>query len=451
VSTPGDLRTDLLLDVLKRAQARGASAADGFLIEEQHFTASVRLGQVDTVKHSRDQRLSLRVFAGRASAAASTSDLSRASLERVVDEATALARVTAEDLHAGLPEPGELIGAVPELELEDNVSAEPVPEAKIDLARQTEAAALATDSRMTNSEGAEYWDRRARYAYATSHGFAAGYATSAFGISVSPVASENGEMQRDYWYTAARHRAALEPPETIGRTAAKRALRRLGARKVKTVEVPVIFDPDTAATLVRAIAGAASGPSLYRRASFLLDRLGKRIAAPSVNIVDDGVIPRALGSRPFDGEGLATRRTVLVGEGTLESYLLDSYSARKLGLRSTHHASRDGSGVGVSTTNLVLQPGTATPEALVRSVKNGFYVTELIGFGINGVTGDFSKGAAGLWIENGELAYPVAEVTVAGNLLDMFAAIEGIGNDLVMRDRTVAPTVLIGRMVVAGE
>ena len=450
MSAHGD-RSGLLVDVLKRAQARGATAADGFLIEEQHFTASVRLGQVDTVKHSRDQRLSLRVFAGRASAAASTSDLSRESLERVVDEATALARVTAEDPHAGLPEPDELIGAVPDLQLEDTTGNEPAPEAKIELARQAEAAALGSDPRMTNSEGAEYWDRRARYAYATSHGFGRGYATSAFGLSVAPVASENGEMQRDYWYTAARHRAQLEAPDSIGRTAARRALRRLGARKVKTIEVPVIFDPDTAATLVRAVAGAVSGPSLYRRASFLLDRLGKRIAAPAVTIVDDGLMPRALGSRPFDGEGLATRRTVVVGEGVLESYLLDSYSARKLGLRSTHHASRDGSGVGVSTTNLMLQPGPASPDELIASVTNGFYVTELIGFGINGVTGDFSKGAAGLWIENGRLTYPVAEVTVAGNLLEMLNAIEGIGNDLVLRDRTVSPTVLIGRMVVAGD
>jgi PmbA protein len=214
--------------------------------------------------------------------------------------------------------------------------------------------------------------------------------------------------------------------------------------------VPVVFDPDTAASLVRAIAGAASGPGLYRRASFLLDRLGKRIAAPTVTIVDDGLIPRALGSRPFDGEGLATRSTVLVGEGVLQSYLLDSYSARKLGLRSSHHASRDGTGVGVSTTNLILQPGTASPEALIRSVKNGFYVTELIGFGVNGVTGDYSRGAVGQWIDGGELAYPVEEVTVAGNLLAMFAAIEGVGNDLVLRDRTVSPTLLVGRMVVAG-
>jgi PmbA protein len=444
-------RPELLTDVLGRARARGATEADGFLIEEQHFSASVRLGQVDTVKHSREQRLSLRVFAGKASAAASTSDLSRDSLERVVDEATALARVTAEDPHAGLPAPSELIDGVPDLELEERGADELAPEAKIEVARRAEAAALESDARIANSEGAEYWDRHARYVYATSHGFARGYATTAFGLSVSPVASANGEMQRDYWHSAARHRAALEDPAAVGRTAARRALRRLGARKVKTTEVPVIFDPETAASLVRSIAGAASGPSLYRRASFLLDRLGTRVAAPSVTIVDNGVIPRALGSRPFDGEGLATRTTVVVGQGVLQSYLLDSYSARKLGLRSTHHASRDGSGVGVATTNLVLEAGPTPPEDLIRSVKSGLYVTELIGFGVNGVTGDYSRGAAGLWIDNGELAYPVEEVTVAGNLLGMFAAIEGIGNDLVLRDRTVSPTLLVGRMVVAGN
>jgi PmbA protein len=445
-----DVDTTLLVDVLRRATARGATAADGFLIEEQAFSASVRLGEVDTVTHSREQRLSLRVFAGRASASASTSDLSRDSLERVVDEATALARVTAEDPHAGLPEAGELIEHVPELELEDHEGPDPTPEEKIELARRAEAAALSSDPRITNSEGAEYFDRRSRYAYATSHGFARGYATSAFGLTVSPVASKDGEMQRDAWYTYARRRRALEAPESVGRTAAARALRRLGARKVKTTEVPVIFDPDTAASLLRSIAGAASGPSLYRRASFLHERLGTRVAASTVTIVDDGLIPGALGSRPFDGEGLATRRTVLVGEGRLESYLLDTYSARKLGLASTHHASRDGAGVSVGTTNLMLLPGAASPEELIGSVKDGFYVTELIGFGVNGVTGDYSRGAAGLWIEDGRLSYPVEEVTVAGNLLTMFDGIEGIGNDLVLRDRVAAPTLKIGRMVVAG-
>ncbi len=445
------LREELLVEVLRRAGARGATAADGYLVEERHFGASVRMGEVETVTHSRDQRLSLRVFVGRASAASSTSDLSRASLDRVVDEATALARITAEDPHAGLPDPAELIDAAPDLDLEDTAPDDTPPEAKIAVAKEAEAAALASDPRITNSEGAEYGDRRARFAYATSHGFARAYATSSFSISVAPVASANGEMQRDYWYSTARKRARLEDAASVGRTAAARALRRLGARKIKTTEVPVIFDPENAAGLVRALAGAASGPSLYRRASFLLDRLGTKIAVPSVGIVDDGLIPAALGSRPFDGEGLATRRTVLVREGVLESYLLDTYSARKLGLTSTHHAVRDGSGVTVATTNLMLLPGTTPPAELIASVKRGLYVTELIGFGVNGVTGDYSRGAVGLWIENGEFVYPVEEVTVAGNLLEMFARIEGIGNDLTLRDRTAAPTVLIGRMVVAGN
>jgi PmbA protein len=443
--------SDLLLSVLERATTRGATAADGFLVEDREFGATVRLGEVENVTHSHDQRLSLRVFAGRASAAASTSDLSAASLERVVDEATRLARITAEDPHAGLPDPAALIERIPDLELEDTGGQELTPEDKIAIARRAEAAALAVDPRINNSEGAEYGDRRARYVYATSSGFAGGYSTSSFSLSVSPVASENGEMQRDSWYTVARRRAKLEDPESVGRTAAARALRRLGARKVKTVEVPVIFDAENAAGLVRSIAAAASGPSLYRRASFLVDRLGSRIATPTVTIVDDGLIAGALGSRPFDGEGLPTRRTVLVNEGVLESYLLDTYSARKLGARSTHHAARDGSGVTVGTTNLMLLPGTATAEELIASVDNGLYVTELIGFGVNGVTGDYSRGAVGIWIENGRLAYPVEEVTVAGNLLEMFAAIDGVANDLVLRDRTAAPTLKIARMVVAGS
>jgi len=443
------MNEDLLVDVLARAVQRGATAADGFLVEERRFATSVRMGEIETLHHSSEQRLSLRVFAGRASAAASTSDLPRESLDRVVDEATALAKITAEDPHAGLPEPGALIARVPDLDLED-AAADIAPEEKIEIARRAETAARETDPRITNSEGAEYSDRRARYAYATSHGFVKSYATTGYSIAVSPIASHDGEMQRDYWYSTARKRARLEDPVAVGRTAAARALRRLGARKMKTVEVPVIFDPETAASLVRSIAGAASGPSLYRRASFLLDRRGTKIASPSVTIIDDALVPAGLGSRPFDGEGLETGRTVLVGEGVLESYLLDTYSARKLGLTSTHHAARDGSGVSVSTTNLMLLPGKATPKDLIGSVKNGFYVTELIGFGVNGVTGDYSRGAAGQWIENGELAYPVEEVTVAGNLLEMLSAIDGVGDDLVLRDRTVAPTVRISRMVVAG-
>ena len=445
------MKFELLASVLKRALERGASAADGFVVEESRGSASVRMGEIETVTHARDQRLALRVFAGRASAAASTSDFSRDSLERLVDEATSLAKVTAEDPCAGLPDPEELIARVPDLDLEDTGGDELTPEQKVELARKCEAAALESDPRITNSEGAEHYDRLTHYAYATSHGFAQGYRTTSFGLSVTPVATQNGDMQRDYWYATSRRRVRLEDPAAVGRTAAWRAVRRLGARKIKTVEVPVVFDPETAASLVRSLAAAASGPSLYRRTSFLVDRLGAKIGSPLMTIVDDPLIPGGLGSRPFDGEGLPTGRTTLVGDGVLESYLLDTYSARKLGMKSTHHAARDGGGVSVSTSNLMLLPGRDKPAALIGSVKQGLYVTELIGFGVNGVTGDYSRGAAGHWIENGELAYPVEEVTVAGNLLEMFAKLEAVGDDLTLRDRTAAPTLKIARMVVAGN
>jgi len=445
------MAVDLLLDVLKRAGAKGATEADGYLIEERSFSARVRLGQVETVTHSRDQRLSLRVFVGRATAAASTSDLSRESLERLIDDATSLARITAEDPLAGLPDPATLIGAVPDLDLVDRRGHALDAEEKIALARRAEEAALAVDPRITNSEGGEFFDRQSVYTYATSHGFSGSYEASTFGLTVTPVASANGEMQRDAWYSTTRKRISLESPEEVGRTAARRALRRLGARQVKTVEVPVIFDPETAAGLVGAVASAASGPALYRGTSFLRDRLGRRMASTMVTIVDDGTLPAGLGSKPFDGEGLSVGRLTVVGAGVLESYLLDTYSARKLGLTSTHRAARTGSGVGVATTNLVLQRGDASPEDLIRSVRSGFYVTELIGFGVSFVTGDYSRGAVGHWIENGELTYPVEEVTIAGNLLEMLDAVDGVGNDLVLRDVTSAPTVKIARMVVAGN
>jgi len=441
---------DLLADVLKRAKERGATEADAFLMENRAFSAQVRLGRVDTVKHAREQHLSLRVFSGKSAAAASTSDLSRASVERLVDEAVALAGITAPDALSGLPAAAELATVIPALDLDDPMGHDLAPEDKIELARRCEAAALAADPRITNSEGGDFADRRGTYAYAASHGFAGEYSTSSFSLSVSPVATQGESMQRDGWYHVTRKRALLDEPEAIGKIAAQRALRRLGARQVKTCEVPIIFDPDMAASLVRHIAGAVSGPSLYRGASFLLGKIGQQIAAAGVTIVDDGTMPGALGSRPFDGEGLPVRHTVVVDKGVLSSYLLDTYSARKLGMTSTHHGARDGAGVTVSTTNLYLDRGSADPKDLIKSVKQGLYLTELIGFGVNGVTGDYSRGAVGLWIDNGELAYPVEEITIAGNLLDMFRAIEGVGNDLVFRDRTSAPTVLVGKMTVAG-
>jgi len=442
---------DLLTDVLDQAKRRGATAADAFVVEDQAFSAQVRLGQVDTVKHAREQHVALRVFVGHSVASASTSDLSRESLDRLVNEAVSLARITAPDDLAGLPEPSEWAGVVPDLQLSDPRGHELLPEEKIELARRGEAAALATDPRITNSEGGEFSDRHAQYTYANSGGFAGSYETSSFSLAVSPVASQNGDMQRDSWYHVTRKRERLDAPEEIGRIAAERAVRRLGARRVSTVEAPVIFDPDMAASLVRHIAGAVSGPSLYRGASFLVGKLGAKIAAAGITIVDDGTRPGALGSRPFDGEGLPVKRTVIVDEGVLSSYVLDTYSGRKLGLPSTHHAARDGSGVSVSTTNLYLAAGETKPADMIKSVKSGLYVTELIGFGVNGVTGDYSRGAVGIWIEKGELAYPVEELTVAGNLLQMWNAVEAVGDDLVFRDRTSSPTLLIGRMVIAGS
>jgi PmbA protein len=243
----------------------------------------------------------------------------------------------------------------------------------------------------------------------------------------------------------------LEAPEVIGTTAAKRALRRLGARKVSTQEAPVVFDPDVAASLLRTLAGAVSGTSIYRGASFLLNRMGQEVAADTVTIIDDGTIPGALGSRPFDGEGVPTRRTVVVEHGVLQSYLLDTYCGRRLGLTSTGNAARDAAGISVGSSNFYLVPGTYTPAEIIGSVKSGLYLTELIGFGVNMVTGDYSRGAVGLWIDNGELAYPVEEITIAGNLHEMLRNIEMVGDDLKFRGRTAAPTLKIGRMTIAGN
>jgi PmbA protein len=443
---------DRLEDLLRRARARGAVEADAFMVEEEIQTIQVRLGQVESLKHARENRCSLRIFTGTGSASATTSDLSPGALGQLVDETVRLAQVARRDEHSGLPEPHTLAKDVPDLDLWDAQGHGLSVEEKIDRARRAEEAAMATDARISNSEGAEFFDRQARVAYASTGGFGGTFPVSAFALSVTPVAGDDGRMERDYWYTSARKLAALESPEQVGKEAARRAVRRLGARKGATTEVPVVFDPEAAASLVRALAGAASGPSLYRGTSFLVGRRGTTLAAPSVTIVDDPLRRGGLGSRPFDGEGLASRRTVLVDQGTLASFLLDTYSARKLGLEATGHAAReDGGGVTVGFTNLYLEPGPHAPDEIVRSVKRGLYVTELIGFGVNFVTGDYSRGAVGHWIEDGELAYPVEEITIAGNLGQMFRDVEMIGSDLQFRDQSAAPTLRIARMTVAGQ
>lgn len=442
---------NLATDILEQARRLGATAGDILIASGESFSAGVRLGEVEKVQQSQEKRMGLRLFVNQSSAITSTADFTRETLSELIEETVALAKATAVDNFSGLPEQHLLARDIPDLDLSDT-SISFSPEEKIALARAGEAAALAVDSRITNSEGAEFSNGSHEVLYANSLGFVGRYITTSYSLSVVPVASHNGAMQRDYWYSSHRKFSKLESPVAVGTKAAERTLRRLGARRVKTQAAPVIFDPQMAASLLRHLAGAVSGSALYRKTSFLLGKLGEKIATRNVSILDDARIPSALGSKPFDGEGLPTQRTTVVKDGVLNSYLLDSYSARKLGMQSTGSASRSFSDAPTaSTTNLFLEPGTASPEEIIRSVRSGLYVTELSGFGVNPVTGDYSRGVTGLWIENGELAYPVEEITIAGNLLSMFQNIEVIGNDLDLRSTIAAPTLKIARMTIAGE
>jgi PmbA protein len=363
-----------------------------------------------------------------------------------------MARATAPDEYSGLPPAEDLVRDPPDLDLVDEAATSVGVEEKIRLAREAEASALGVDPRIVNSEGAEFSSYLQRVIYASAAGFAGEYRSTVFGLSVAPVAGENGAMQRDSWYSMKRKFTELEPAEAIGQKAAHRALRKLNARKVKTGEFPVVFDPETAASLLRHVSSAVSGYALYKRASFLLGKLGQEIGSEWLTIVDDGTIPAALGSRPFDGEGVASRKNIVIERGVLRTYLLDTYSAKKLGYRSTGNAARSvGSPPSVSPTNFYLLPGLHSPEEILGTVDEGFYVTDLIGFGVNLVTGDYSRGASGFWIEKGTLAYPVEEVTIAGSLSDMLLNVQMVGNDLELRNRTCAPTVKISRMTVAGN
>ncbi|MGC1341816.1 MAG: TldD/PmbA family protein [Candidatus Binataceae bacterium] len=437
--------------VLGEAKKHGASAAEVLFVGAESLAAGVRLGEVEKLKSSRERRLGVRVFAGQSSATASTAELERASLAEFIANTVTLARLTAEDPWAGLPDAAMHPRSVPDLGLTDPDAGIIDADRALEIARKGEKAALAADPRIKNSEGAEFDSGRYRVLFANSNGFVGEYEGSSFSLVVAPIAQDGGAMQQGFWYTSNRRFAKLEDAEAVGLTAARRALRRLGSRKVKTTRVPVVFDPDMAAGLIRSLAGAASGPSLYKGASFLIDRLGSQVMAPAVSIIDDARMPGALGSKPFDGEGLATNRKHLVEKGVLKTYLLDCYSARKLKLQPTGNASRSvGQSPTVSTTNLYLEAGAYTPEQIIGSIKQGLYLTELIGFGVNMVTGDYSRGAGGMWIEDGQLAYPVQEITIAGNLKEMFANIEMIGNDLHWRSSTVAPTIKISEMTIAG-
>lgn len=451
LQTTGDL-SQLAADLLARAKKRGATEADVVAADGDTFSVQVRLSAVDRLTKAREKRLGLRVFIGKRSATASTSDFSDESLERLVADTCALASAVVADEVSGLPDAAAMARDLPDLDLYDPTALS--TDGQIELAKRAEAAAMAMDQRITNSEGADFNSASGRVVLGNSHGFLGDYRSSTFSLSVSPVATDagTGGMQRDSWYAVQRKYAKLDSPESVGQEAAHRTIRRLGARKVSTTKAPVVFDQETAGSLLSHLCSAASGYALYKGASFLVGQLGQKLAPDFVTVYDDGRMPGGLGSRPFDGEGLPTRKTAVLDRGVLRSYLLDSYSGRKLGLVSTGSASRGvGEGPSVGPTNFYLTPGAASPSDIIRSVKNGLYVTELIGFGVNMVTGDYSRGAAGFWIENGELAYPVEEITIAGNLKRIFADIELVGSDLEFRGRIASPTVKIGEMTIAGN
>ena len=442
--------SSLAQDLLARAAKQGATGADVMVADGETLSVQVRMGAVDRLTKAREKRLGLRVFFGQRSASASTSDFSRDSLEKFVGETCALAQAVIEDPVSGLPDPGQYATEFPDLHIYDPTKLQ--TDQQIDLAIRTERAAFAADSRVTNSEGAECDSSSGRIILANSYGFLGQYTNSSFSLSVSPIASDGAGMQRDYWYGVDRSFAKLESPEVIGKEATRRTVRKLGARKVPTCSAPVVFDPEVAGSLLSHLCSALSGYALYKGASFLVGQLGAQIAPEFVTIYDDGRMPGGLGTRPFDGEGLPTRKQAVVERGRLTSYLLDTYSGKKLGLPSTGNAARSiGESPSAGPTNFYMVPGSTSPETILASVEQGLYVTDLIGFGINMVTGDYSRGASGFWIENGELAYPVEEITIAGNLKKMYADIETIGTDLVFRGRIASPTVKLGEMTIAGQ
>ena len=444
--------SQLAMDLLAKAKRSGAAEADIIIADGETFSVQVRLGAVDRLTKAREKHLGLRVFVGKRSASTSTSDFSADSLNQLVAETCILAKAVVEDQVSGLPAADQMAGERPDLDLYDPTRLN--TEQQIELAKRVEAAAMSTDERVTNSEGGDFDSSSGRVVLGNSHGFLGEYQSSSFSMSVSPVATdpETGAMQRDSWYAVQRKFAKLDSPEAVGLEAARRTVRKLGARKVVTQRVPVVFDSEMAGSLMGNLCSAVSGYSLYKGASFLTGQLGKPLAPENVTVYDDGRVVGGLGSRPFDGEGLPTRKTTVVERGVLKNYLLDTYSGKKLGLASTGNASRSvGENPSVGPTNFYLAPGTKTAQDIIETVKQGLYVTDLIGFGINMVTGDYSRGAAGFWIEGGELAYPVEEITIAGNLKDMFAGIEMIGSDLVFRGRIASPTVKIAEMMVAGN
>jgi len=447
-----DLKS-LAQDIVRRAMAGGATAAECVIQEGDEFSTLVRLGQVETLKESGSRAIGVRVFRGQRAASTYSSDFSRESLDKMVNSALELAKITSEDPFAGLPEASQLGALSGDLDLYSADVYSLPGEQRIDYARRAEKAALDYDPRIKNSEGGSFDAASGHKVLANSLGFVGEYQRSYCSVAAVPIAqAENGAMQRDYWYSVARKLSKLESPEEVGTVAAQRTIRRLGARKVKTAHVPVVLDPLVATSMLGHIFEGVNGDSVYRGASFLAGKLGEKIAADHINIIDDGTMPGGFGTSPFDGEGIPTRRTVIVENGVLKSYFLNTYTAKKLGMQTTANASRGLAGTpSIGPGNYFLQPGAKTPQQMIGDIKEGLYITEFLGMGVNLVTGDYSRGASGLWISGGELTFPVEEITVAGNLKEMFFNISEVGNDLEFRGSTASPTIRIDGLIVGGE
>lgn len=440
-SHSADTLRQLARDMLQYAKQQGATACAAEVSDGFGQAVSVRHGEVETIEYNRDKGLAVSVFLDQRRGNASTSDFSPKAMRETVDAALSIARYTASDDCAGLPEQGMLATEFPDLDLYHpwalNV------EQAIELARECEQAAFARDKRINNSEGATVNVHEAQFVYANSLGFIGGFPTSRHSISCAVIAGKNDSMQRDYWYSEARNAREMLKVEEIGRIAAERALRRLKARKLGTMQVPVLYEAPVAASLLGHFVGAVSGGSLYRKSSFLLDQLGKQVFSKNIRIDDVPDISRGLASGAFDDEGVKTRRRAIVEKGVLQGYFLGSYSARKLGMATTGNAG--------GNHNLIVQPGKLDFDGLLKKMGRGLVVTELLGQGVNHVTGDYSRGAAGFWVENGEIQYPVEEFTIAGNLKDMFRHIAAVGNDVLVQGSRQCGSILVENMTVAGQ
>ncbi|MFQ5993950.1 MAG: metalloprotease PmbA [Acidiferrobacterales bacterium] len=442
IATKQESLTGLVGKILQEAQRQGASAAEAAVSMGEGLSVTVRLGEVETVEHNRDRDLGLTVYFGQRSGSASTSDFGDAAIADTARAACSIAKYIAADECAGLADPERLAQDLPELDLYHPWR--PGTDEAIELARNCEDAGRKVDRKIKNSEGATVSTQEGVDVYGNTNGFLGVIPTTRHSMSCSVIAQTNGDgMQRDYWYSVARDAADLETGREVGEMAGRRALRRLGARKLSTREIPVIYEAPIASSLLSHFVGAVRGASLYREASFLLDHVGKSVFANHVRIFEQPHLKKALGSTPFDNEGVATSESDLVTDGVLQRYVLDSYSARKLGLQTTGNAG------GVH--NLTVVSGQHDLGGLLREMHAGLLVTELIGFGVNIVTGDYSRGAAGFWVEGGEIQYPVEEITIAGNLKDMYMGILAVGKDVDTRGNIRSGSILVGNMTVAGS